>query len=109
MPRRLLFLVPYPLGHSPSQRFRFEQYFDLLQAKGFEYCVQSFLDADNLQVFYERKNNINKLFTLARGFGKRIIAILTARKYDFVFVHRELTPIGPPVFEWILAKVFRKK
>ena len=29
--------------------------------------------------------------------------------YDFVFIHREATPLGPPIFEWILAKVLKKK
>jgi glycosyltransferase involved in cell wall biosynthesis len=29
--------------------------------------------------------------------------------YDFVFIHREAAPIGPPVFEWIIAKILRKK
>ena len=30
-------------------------------------------------------------------------------KFDFVFIHREAAPIGPPVFEWIISTVFRKK
>ena len=30
-------------------------------------------------------------------------------EYDFIFIHREVTPIGPPVFEWIIAKVLKKK
>ncbi len=30
-------------------------------------------------------------------------------RYDYVFIHREATPIGPPLIEWMIAKVFRKK
>ena len=30
-------------------------------------------------------------------------------QYDFVFIHREATPLGPPIIEWVIAKVFRKK
>ena len=30
-------------------------------------------------------------------------------RYDFVFIHREAAAIGPPVFEWLITKVFRKK
>ena len=26
-----------------------------------------------------------------------------------MFIHREVTPIGPPFFEWVIAKVLRKK
>jgi glycosyltransferase involved in cell wall biosynthesis len=30
-------------------------------------------------------------------------------RFEYVFIHREAAPLGPPVFEWIIAKVFRKK
>jgi len=30
-------------------------------------------------------------------------------KYDFVFMHREAMQFGPPIFEFILCKVFKKK
>lgn len=26
-PKKVAFIVPYPVGEAPSQRFRFEQYF----------------------------------------------------------------------------------
>nr|GFD22599.1 hypothetical protein [Tanacetum cinerariifolium] len=29
--------------------------------------------------------------------------------YDVVFMHREAAPIGPPVLEWVMAKVLRKR
>ncbi len=29
--------------------------------------------------------------------------------YDFVFIHREACPVGPPLFEWIITKVLKKK
>ena len=31
------------------------------------------------------------------------------RKFDYVFIHREASMIGPPVFEFVIAKVLRKK
>ncbi|MBL7731386.1 MAG: glycosyltransferase family 4 protein [Chitinophagaceae bacterium] len=35
--------------------------------------------------------------------------MFTIGKYDYVFIHREAAPAGPPVFEWIIAKLWRKK
>lgn len=35
--------------------------------------------------------------------------VLKSLSYDWVFIHRECAPIGPPVFEFIIAKVFGKK
>lgn len=109
MVKRILFLVPYPLEESPSQRFRFEQYFGQLQQRGYGYKVQSFLNSDNWRAFFRPGNSIYKAFALLSGYCKRIFILLTSPMYDFVFIHREVTPIGPPIFEWLLAKVFRRK
>jgi len=43
------------------------------------------------------------------GFARRISLMLSAGRYDYVFIHREAAPVGPPVVEWFLAKVLRKK
>lgn len=43
------------------------------------------------------------------GFLNRVMLLPSVRQFDFVFIHREATPIGPPWFEWMVAKVFRKK
>lgn len=109
MVKKILFLVPYPLQESPSQRFRFEQYFGQLQQQGYRYKVQSFLNSDNWRAFFRPGNIITKAVALLSGFCKRIFIVLTSPMYDFVFIHREVTPVGPPVFEWLLAKVFRRK
>lgn len=106
---KILFLVPYPLRESPSQRFRFEQYFQLLTETGYKYDVQSFLTAENWQLFYKPGNNLAKFVALLNGFVKRSFAILKSHKYDFIFIHREASPIGPPLLEWLLARVWKKK
>ena len=35
--------------------------------------------------------------------------MFTIGQYDFVWIHREAAPVGPPVFEWLIAKLWRKK
>lgn len=109
MARKILFLVPYPLGESPSQRFRFEQYFHLLRQQGYEISVQSFLNSEGWRAFLSRGKSLAKAKALVNGFIKRMIALVKSLMYDFVFIHREATPIGPPFFEWILAKILRRK
>jgi glycosyltransferase involved in cell wall biosynthesis len=106
---KILFLFPYPLKESPSQRFRFEQYFDKLKANGHTYYTQSFLTSGNWQLFYNKGKAIEKVWALALGFVRRIKSIFVALPVDRVFIHREALPIGFPVMEWILAKVLRKK
>jgi glycosyltransferase involved in cell wall biosynthesis len=106
---KILFLIPYPLNESPSQRFRFEQYFEILKSKGFDYRTQSFLDHDNWKYFAESGKILLKLMALVAGFAKRFSMLFTVSQYDFVFIHREITPLGPPVFEWIITSVYKKK
>lgn len=109
MSKKILFLVPYPLHESPSQRFRFEQYFDLLRKCGYRYSTHSFLNTDSWRVFFRSGNTLLKFKALSLGIVKRIIILLTSPMYDFVFIHREAAPLGPPIFEWMLAKIFRRK
>lgn len=51
------------------------------------------------------KQGLLLLLGVLRSFW-RLAAVISA---DFVFIHREVMPIGPPVIEWIAARVFRKK
>ncbi|MEX0812147.1 MAG: glycosyltransferase [Chitinophagales bacterium] len=106
---KLLFLVPYPQSSAPSQRFRFEQYFTFLKEKGLEFDVQSFIDDATWKVLYQKGRVLKKLLGILKGFLRRFLILFQLRKYDYVFIHREAAPIGPPVFEYLIAKVFRKK
>lgn len=37
------------------------------------------------------------------------LKIFKVINYDFVFIHREILPAGPPILEWFIAKVLQKK
>ncbi len=106
---KILFLVPYPIGKSPSQRFRFEQYFSALSSRGFTWSVQSFLSDAGWNVIYRKGNNVRKVAATVAGFLRRIRALFIAGQYEFIFIHREATPLGPPFIEWVLARVLRKR
>lgn len=101
--------MPYPLAWSPSQRFRFEQYLQILTQNRHTFKIQSFLDSHNWRLFFAPGKIPHKIFALSKGFSKRLFILFRAVSYDFVFIHREASPIGPPVIEWLLAKVLRRK
>lgn len=109
MAKKILFLVPYPIGESPSQRFRFEQYFSILARAGYQFHVQTFLDAHTWKLFFQPGRTLQKALALLKGFARRWIVPFHALSYDFIFIHRETTPIGPPVLEWILVFILRRK
>lgn len=105
----VLFLVPYPLKESPSQRFRFEQYFDILIQNGYTYHVESFLNTQRWRTFSDGGGILTRLRMLATGFIRRIMMLRNLSRYDIVFIHREAAPVGPPIFEWIISKVYKKR
>jgi glycosyltransferase involved in cell wall biosynthesis len=106
---RVLFLVPYPLEAAPSQRFRFEQYFDILEKEGIEIKVEPFLSQKTWNILYQKGNLFSKVWGVLVGFLKRYVKIPSYFQYDYIFIHREAEPFGLPIIEWLLAKVLRKR
>ena len=105
----VLFLVPYPLKKAPSQRFRVELFFDTMTEAGIQFKISPFLDEKTWDVLYKKGLLFKKSWGIFTGFLKRWVDVFRAIRYDFVFIHREAAPIGPPIFEWVLVKLFRKK
>ncbi|MCU7551306.1 glycosyltransferase [Chitinophagaceae bacterium LB-8] len=110
MKTKVLFLLPYPLFKAPSQRFRVEAFFPLLESHKIEFRTDEFLDEKAWKLLYQQGSTVQKGWAVIRGFLKRLFTVLfVAPQYDYVFIHREASPLGPPIFEWILAMMFRKK
>jgi glycosyltransferase involved in cell wall biosynthesis len=105
----VLFVVPYPVGKAASQRYRVEQWLPVLQEQSINYKLAPFWDNASWAILYKQGYTFQKLFGLAKGMLKRIFLLATLPAYDYIFIHREATPVGPPWFEWLAAKVFRKK
>jgi glycosyltransferase involved in cell wall biosynthesis len=106
---RILFLVPYPHGQAPSQRFRFEQYLPALTAAGYTYQLAPFLNEATWKILYKPGQSLTKILGILNGFGRRLRLLLRVSSYDFVFIHREAAPLGPPVIEWMIAKLLHKR
>lgn len=102
-------IVQYPENVSPGQRFRFELYKELLKKKGFGVTTESFLDQKGYEIIHKYGFFLTKFTAILRGFSKRFLLIFRIKKYSFIFLQREVTPIGPPLFEWIIIKLFKKK
>jgi glycosyltransferase involved in cell wall biosynthesis len=106
---KILFLIPYPLNEAPSQRFRFEQYINVLSSNGLTPHFQTFLDSHNWHFFFKSGKTIEKVKALGRGFARRFLILFRVSQFDFVFIHREAMPVGPPIIEWVISKVLCKR
>lgn len=105
---KLLILAPYPPQKAPSQRFRFEHYLGALEAAGIDYDYQPFLQEKTWNILYQAGKKGAKAWGVLKSFLRRWGLMLRLKKYDAVFIHREAAPLGPPIFEWIIAKIWRK-
>ena|SRR5687767_9062057 len=109
MKKTIHFWVPYPMRVAPSQRFRVEIFLPGLEKEGFSFKVLSFLDKKAWDILYKPGYRLLKAWGTLKGFFRRVDHLFQSTKADYVFIHREATPLGPPIFEWLLTKVFRKK
>jgi len=108
--KKVLFLVPYPLHRAPSQRFRVELFLPILQENNIHYRIEPFLDEATWSVLYSNASLFKKAIGVVKGFLRRIYVLLfIIPAYSYVFVHREASPVGPPVFEFLVSKVWRKR
>ncbi len=107
---KVLFMVPYPLGKAPSQRFRVELFEPYMKQVGIHYRIAPFMDDTTWQHLYKHGSVLQKAWGIVKGYLSRIKTVfIDVHSYDYVFVHREAAPLGPPVFEWIVSKLWRKK
>ena len=67
------------------------------------------MDDKMWKVIYREGFMFAKILGTIKGFVKRMALLLSIHKYTFVFIHREATPFGPPLFEWMTSKIFRKR
>jgi len=107
--KKVIFLYPYPEDEVASQRFRFEQYLHLLSQNNIHFHCLSFYTRWFYNILYDDKKYFLKFIGLLTGVLRRLIHLVYCISSDYVFIHRELTPIGPPIFEWLITKVLRKK
>lgn len=102
-------MAPYPIGKAPSQRFRFEQYLHFLKKEQLAFEFHSFLSEKGWNTIYKKGSFFAKIFTVLYSFHNRFFLLFKLRQADYIFIHREASHIGPPVFEWIISRILKKK
>jgi len=105
---KILFLAPYPIGCAPSQRLKYEQYYPHFEENGFQVTTSSFIGMRFWRIIYLNGYVLQKIAYTLVGYFRRIRDLLRIRKYDIVYVHLWVTPLGPPFFE-MLVSLFAKR
>lgn len=96
---RLAIVCPHAPGLAPSQRLKYEQYFDSWRAAGFEIDVFPFWERADWELLYRAGGFAEKSAALARGFARRAREEHQWLSADLVYVHLGMAPVGPSYFE----------
>jgi hypothetical protein len=87
---RLLALVLKPVGISPGQRYRLEQWAPHTSREhGIQIDFLPFESQGLTNILYERGHYARKGALILRDFARRLRAVLSARHYDGAIVYRE--------------------
>jgi len=105
--KKILVLCPYPENCAPSQRLKYEQYFGEFRKAGFDVTVSSFVNRGFWKIIYRPNHWLAKAFYTCCGYLHRTMDIFRLRRYDIVYVHLWVTPLGFPFYEWLVKRFSR--
>lgn len=105
---RVLALASYPI-ESASSRYRITQFIEPLATRGIDVVFSPFLDAPLFADLYKPGRMLARLPRLALATLRRLGDVVRATRADVVFVQREAMLFGPPIVEWIVARLLRRR
>jgi len=105
---KILFIAAHRPNRSPSQRYRFEQYFCFLNENGYEYELSYIIDKRDDAIFYSKGSLFNKLLIVLKSIAKRLNDIKRANNFDIIFIQREAFMMGTTFFEKSFSKTKAK-
>ncbi len=106
--KKILVICPYPQNVAPSQRLKYEQYFEYFEQQGYRVTVKPFISQPLWKILYIKGFWFKKFFYTFQGYLKRFLLLFHIRSYDIVYIHLWVTPIGFPFFEF-LVKILSHK
>jgi L-malate glycosyltransferase len=106
--KRILVLSPYPEGFAASQRLKYEQYYGSWKNAGYDITTSSFFDLPTWKVLYVEGEYLKKFLGTFLGYFKRLKDLCDILKFDIIYIHLWATPIGPPIYEFILLMLGKK-
>ena len=100
---KVLAIVPTERDLNPGQRYRIEQWEPHLARLGVELTYSSFSFPALSRVLYEPRHHLRKAALIATAFVRQLRSVLSARRFDLVYVFREASLVGPAIIEPLIA------
>ncbi len=102
--QKIYFIAPFYRDRSPSQRFRFEQYWSYFEEQGYECCLLNIVNKGEDKILYGNVPVYKKGFLFVKFFFRRMKHYFKVTKNDVVFVQREACFLGFTIFEYLLSR-----
>ena len=102
---KVLALVQKRPGLAPGQRFRLEQWAPRLRTQhGISIDFAPFESPALTSILYQRGRGLTKARLLLRDTIRRREVLSSATNYDVVIIHRQVSLLGPAIYERLLAR-----
>ncbi len=101
--KKVLFIAMHRPNRSPSQRYRFEQYFPYLESQGIRCDLSYLISARDDRILYQPGHYLGKGAIFLKSLRQRLRDINIARQYDYIFIQREAIMVGTTRIERQLA------
>lgn len=105
---KILVLNPFPEGFAAGQRLKYEQYIDDWRESGYDVDVDSFMGLFLWNVLYKKGYLFRKSLMTVIYLIKRLRLLFVIKKYDLIYIHQWVVPIGGCGVEFLFRKFARK-
>ncbi len=106
--KKILILCPYPKDCAPSQRLKFEHYYDFFNEKGYDVTVSSFVSKKFWKILYQKGYWSKKIIYTLQGYAQRFYDLFRLHRYHIIYIHLWVTPLGLPLFEHFVKLLSKK-
>ena len=108
MIKRILILSPYPEGVAAGQRLKYEQYYSSWESAGFHLEKSSFFNNKTWDILWKKGNIFKKILGTFSGYFRRLKDLKKIKDCEIVYIFMWATPIGLPLYEWLILKSGKK-
>jgi glycosyltransferase involved in cell wall biosynthesis len=101
---KVVAFASYPV-QAAATRYRLDQFTKPLSDRGITLSILPFIDSDLFESLYKRNALPRTVLGLLAAGLLRVRDVFAARQADVVLIQREAMMFGPPVIEWLCARL----
>lgn len=106
--KKILIICPYPKNVAAGQRLKYEQYISNWESNNYKVEISPFMNLKMWEIVHKEGFLLSKIKWTLLGLLKRVKDIFALKKYDLVYIHMYVTPIGGSFFEKTYRRFSKK-